>query len=387
MINPNEQAIVDAYTSGKRGIVLEGGSRSGKTWSVIDFFVALSSQTTRPKVVNLVKETYNGFKTTLYNDFNRRLPQFPMLESPFRNAKDVASFDLFSAHFNLMGADQPSKYEGAASDFFWINEALPVKRAIFDQLEMRCSSFWILDYNPNVSDHWIYNTLGKREDVVFFHSTLLDNPFIGKWEKKKILGYDPSNPVNIEQGTADDYMWEVYGLGKRASPQGVIHKNVTWIDAFPEDCEIVIYGLDFGFTNSPTALVKVGKSGRNIYLQKLYYSPCDNAKDLSDILSAIISQDVTIFADSASPGMITDLRLKGWNVFGAKKFPGSIKYGIDLMKQFIIHIVRDADFRKEQENYKWRVINGISLNEPVDDFNHLWDGSRYACQMQFRAND
>lgn len=384
--NPNLVTLEKSFREGKRGVVMEGSSRSGKTWSAIDFIIWLCS-TFDNTTINIVKETYNGFKTTLYDDFDRRLGMYPHLGkyNPFQRLKEVQSFKIFGNKINLIGADQPSKFHGAGCDFFYINEAIPVQQAIFDQLEMRCRRFWFIDYNPSVSDHWIFNRLGKRDDVVFFHSTMLNNPYISFWEKKKIQGYEPT-PENIEAGTADDYMWNVYGLGLRASPQGLIFPNVTWIDEFPDDVEEVNYGMDFGHTNSPTAIAKVGKNGQNIYLEKLFYFPCDDPKTLSEIIKKLIG-DNHIWADSAEPGMIADLRLKGIVCLAVKKFPGSIIYGIDLMKQFKIHIVRDPDFRREQENYKWREVNGIRLNEPVKEFDHIWDSCRYACLSEYRLSE
>lgn len=382
--NHNLTQLNECYSSGLRGAVLEGGSRSGKTWSSIDFIVWLCSVNSGI-TINIVKETYNSFKTTLYDDFRIRLGQYPHLAryNVFENVKDVQSFRLFDSRINFMGADQPSKYHGAGCDFFYINEALPVNQAIFDQLEMRCRRFWWMDFNPSVTEHWIFNVLGKRSDVKFVHTTMLDNPHIGQWEKKKIHGYEPT-PDNIAAGTADDFMWKVYGLGLRASPQGLVFSNVTWIDNFPDDIERIAYGMDFGYTNSPTAIVKVGKNGNNLFVQKKFYHPVDNASDLAKAIESIDIGTSHLWADSADPAMISDLVLKGVRCFAAKKFPGSIKYGIDLIKQHKVHLVRDPDLRREFDNYKWRELNGVSLNEPVDDFNHAIDAFRYVCLMEYR---
>ena len=375
---------------GKRGAVLEGGSRSGKTWSSVDFIIWLCA-VNHGLTINIIKETYNGFKTTLYDDFRKRLNQFPHIGkyNVFENVKDVPSFRLFDSRINFLGADQPSKFHGAACDFFYINESLPVQQAIFDQLEMRCRVFWWMDFNPSITEHWIFNKLSKRDDVEFIHSTMLDNPFIGRWEKQKIISYEET-PENINNGTADSYSWKVYGLGLRASPQGLVFPNVTWIDEFPENIERVSYGLDFGFTNSPTALVKVGKEGQNLYIKKLFYAPTESAIDLANYIKSL-NFDQAIWADSADkyqggPGMISDLRVKGIKCYAVNKFVGSVMYGIDLMKQHKIHVVRDADARREFDNYKWREINGIRLNEPIDDFNHMIDATRYACLSSFRRS-
>jgi phage terminase large subunit len=183
-------------------------------------------------------------------------------------------------------------------------------------------------------------------------------------------------------------MWKVYGLGLRSSPQGLVFPNITWIDEFPENIERISYGLDFGFTNSPTALSKVGKDGQNLYIQKLFYAPTESSIPLAEAINSL-KLDQAIWADSADkyqggPGMINDLRMKGIKIWAVNKFAGSIIYGIDLMKQHKIHVVRDADARREFENYKWKEISGIRLNEPIDDFNHLLDSVRYAVLSSFR---
>jgi len=381
--NKNLVELGNAYNEHYRGAVLEGGSRSGKTWSSVDFitWIALAYNNV---TINVIKETYAGFKTTLYNDFRQRLDQWPDLRrfNVFESVKEVPSFKIYSTRINFIGADQPSKFHGAGCDFFYVNEALEVSEPIFNQLEMRCKRFWWLDYNPKVTDHWIYDRLFKREDVKVVYSTMLDNPHISKWERKKIIGYEPI-PENIAAGTSDDYMWKVYGLGQRAARQGLVFHEVTWIDTFPTDIETIVFGMDFGYTNSPTAIAKVGRNGRNLYIQNLFYTPVDNASDLSAVIQEIgITQP--IWADSADPGMISDLRHKGLKVFAVNKFSGSIKYGIDLMKQFKIHAVRDVDLRKEFENYRWREIGGISLNEPEDEYNHAIDAARYAILSNFR---
>lgn len=380
--NPNLIALHKAMSEGNRGMVLEGSSRSGKTYSSLDFIVWLASS--NPNItINIVRESYNSFKTTLYDDFKVRLPQYPHLEkyNRFASVQDIPTFKLLGAKINFIGADQPAKFHGISSDYFYVNEALDIPKSIFDQLEMRCRRFWWMDYNPKVSDHWVY-ALEKRPDVTFFHSTVMDNPYVSKWEKKKILSYEPT-PENMQAGTADDYMWKVYGLGLRASPQGLIFQNVTWIDQFPTDIEEVAYGMDFGYTNSPSAIAKVGRNGNNLYIQKLLYVPIDNP---SDMIKAITSLgiDKAIWADSADPGLISDLNAGGHTVYAVKKFPGSINYGIGLMKKYKIHLVSDPDLRKEAENYKWREIGGIKLDEPIDAYDHCWDAARYAVLMNYR---
>ena len=379
LINKNLRTLHYAHHNGYRGVVMEGSSRSGKTISSIDFEIYLASKSTQAIVINNVRDTYNSFKTTLFDDYNRRLIDFGM-KSPF-SAKDVTSFNLLGNKINFIGADKVGKVHGMGSDFFYINEALEgVDKNFFDQMEQRCRSMWFMDYNPSVSDHWVFD-LEKRPDVLFVKTTFLDNPYVPALQKKKILSYEP-NEENIRNGTADDYMWKVYGLGTRSSPEGLIFPNVEIIDELPEDYESEYYGIDFGFTIDPTAITQVRAKGKDAYIKLLTYTPIDNAVTLHDVISKI-NKDGTYHTDSADNGMIASLRRMGISIYPAPKFPGSIKIGIDIMKRFKLHVVRDPDAMKEVNNYKWRTINGISLNEPIDKYNHFFDSARYVFLANF----
>jgi PBSX family phage terminase large subunit len=381
-INPNFHALVKNFKDGKSGLGLEGSSRSGKTWSSIDFIIWLCVRKETNCTINIIKSTYNSFKTTLYDDFNKLFPLRNLI-SPCEGKQEVRTFWLFGNRINFLGADEPSKFKGVGCDYFWINEVLEVSHEVFDQAEQRCKKFWWADYNPSVSMHWFYDNALRRPDVGFLKSTFFDNPYISNLEKNKILSYEPTSE-NIANGTADDYMWKVYGLGERCAPSGVIFPNVVWIESFPESVERIFYGMDFGYTKDPTAVVKCGINGRNLYLENKFYTPVDNAITLGEILSKIITKTDICWCDSADPGMIVDLKKQGFMCFAAKKFAGCIVYRNDIIKRYKIHIVKDHDFRKEQENYRYRVINGIELNEPVDEFNHLWDAAGYAAQHELR---
>jgi phage terminase large subunit len=382
--NRNLVFLNQALKQGKRGAVLEGSSRSGKTYAGIDFTIAVLDNITPRCEIIYIRETYNSFKTTLYTDFNRRFPQWE-LTSPTEGRKDVSTFWLpQGSKVTMIGADDPAKFHGISCDYFFINEALDVQQSVFDQIEQRCRRFWWMDYNPKASDHWIYRSVCSRPDVAFLHTTFKDNPYITPQERAKLLSYDPSNPANIEAGTADDYMWAVYGEGRRSAPEGLVFPLVTYVDKMPDDVERYIYGLDFGYTNDPTALVRVGVNGMSIYLEKLLYYPFENSSSLAPFLLSIFGSNTHFWADSADPGMIADLRRMGLQCLAVRKFPGSIQFGIDILKRCKIHIVADQDFRREQENYKWREVNGIRLNEPIDKYNHLWDATRYACLSELR---
>ena len=382
-INKNFAFLVQKEKASKfRGAILEGSSRSGKTISSVDFCIYIGTRLGTGLTINVLKETYNSFKTTLYDDFNKRMIDFG-LSSPFEKSKEVTTFQLLGNKVNLIGCDKESKFQGASCDYLYMNEMLDIERAIFDQSEMRCRRFWWGDYNPKVTSHWVYEAVIPRDDVAFLHSTFLDNPFISDTERNKILSYEPT-PNNYRQGTADPYKWKVYGLGVRAAMEGLIFPDVTWINEFPSDCDEETYGLDFGYTSAPSALVRIGVRGRNLFLQKKLYTPTRDPEVLGKFLEVLLPEGKWAWADSADPGMITELQSQGFGIYGAHKFRGSVVFGNALINKFNVHVVRDDDFRKEQENYKYKEINGIKINEPIDEWNHLWDASRYGVLSEFR---
>jgi len=335
--NPNLIKLHDAFASTKTspkkvGCLLEGGSRSGKTYSSIDFLVWVCS-THSNLTINIIKETFNSFKTTLYRDFNTRLPQFG-ISSPFSDKSNVSTFKLWDNQINLLSADNESVYSGVGSDLFWINESLDVSQQVHDQSEQRCERFWWHDYNPKVTEHWVYDRLASRSNVGFLVSTLLDNPYIPKMGKLKILSYDPSNPVNVKEGTADDYMWNVYGLGLRSAPEGLIFQHVTWIDKMPPLNQLY-YAMDFGSVD-PTVLVVGGKKDKNAYYQKIFSEPTDNPDRIIQLLEENnISKKAIIHADSASAGNISYLRRKGWMVIPTAKI--EVVEGLGIMKNYHTH--------------------------------------------------
>ena len=102
------------------------------------------------------------------------------------------------------------------------------------------------------------------------------------------------------------------------------------------------------------------------------------------ILDKIAGENAIIWCGDDNPTMVSDIKGFGVPLYAIKRKPGSIKYGNGLINGFKVHAVRDADFRKEQENYKRKEINGIVLDEPIDGFNHIWEATRYAVMGQFR---
>ena len=390
IINPNLKQLVTSYKDPEvNGCVLEGGSRSGKTWSSIDFLIWLCSKHETKSTIHIVKETYNSFKTTIFDDLKRRLPMYGIIDSPFGRIENISRYNLFGNEIHFLGADSSSTALGSGCDYLWANETLDIAKTVLDQKEMRCRKFWWYDYNPKELEHHIYTMADNRKDVNFLLTTMLDNPHITKNEKRKILGYEATEQ-NIKEGTADAYLWNVYGRGERTQLEGAVFINWESITEIPKDAKLLGYGLDFGYTNDPTTLSALYLYNNEIYTKELIYETGLTNPDIARKLIALeIDKSIPIYADSAEPKSIQEIYEFGFNIMPVKKGADSIKFGIDVMKQYKINITADSiNGIKELRNYKWlQDKEGKSLNKPVDSFNHFLDALRYSVMMLLSKQD
>jgi phage terminase large subunit len=409
--------------AGYAGCILEGSSRSGKTWSGIDIIIWLCAIVHEKEgcTINIYRETYNEFKDTLYDDFKRRLDDYG-LPNKFKYAQEIKSFKIGNSKISFLGDGK----HGGGCDYAFFNEAMTINKAVFDQVKMRCRKFWWMDYNPSFTHHWVFTNVANRKDVGFLRTTYEDNPFIAPGELNEILVSEPwetgsyyvsedgvlmyqgkeideghappPHKENVESGTADEDYWKIYGLGLRGAMEGVIFKTIKYIKEWPAHLPFA-YGLDFGFTSDETALVRYAKEGRNIYLELLLYSCYDNSEDLDTVLHALnISQHDPITADSSdryvasgrnAVYMVRELFEYDWEIAKVSKTK-RIVFWIGSMKKNRIHVVINDlsdKFKTEQQNYKWKKINGITIPQPIDGFDHAISAARYAHMAHEQENN
>lgn len=390
--NTTYSMLWDAITSHKyRVIVLKGGSRSGKTWAIIQVLITLSYQKARRITVWRSRRTWT--KATVYKDFESYLKNTNIYSKRDHNQSDL-HYRLNRSVFEFGGLDDAQKLHGLTSDISWLNEGIEATKDDFDQLEMRTNEIIIIDCNPTEEESWVYD-LESRSDVLVLHSTFLDNAFLEEAIRRKILGYEPTE-FNIKQKTADPYKWSVYGLGVAARKEGLIFPKWEIIPDFPEDATVLGFGLDFGFFPDPAAFGKVGLyNGRLVLHEMMYENELNNIiiperPEIPSIQSRLnengISRRDSIIADSAAKGNIKELKTVGFNIEPVLKYPGSVIDGIELMKNYEPFYVTESSVNaiKELKNYTYikNLATGKFLKDPIDDFNHLMDLFRYVVQMK-----
>lgn len=380
--------LAHAYFVEKKydAFVMSGSSRSSKTYSIMQFLITYCQKNKKKgKDILIARQQYSDLKKTVMKDFFALLQDYGLYKEEDHFKSHPQSYKLFGNMIYFSGLDSGGSH-GEEHDVVWINEAFEADQDAFRQLNQRLKEFYIMDYNPCFTEHWILDSVVSREKTWFHHSTFSDNRFCPPRVRDEILAYDPSNPINIKNGTADDYMWQVYGLGIGAQPEGIIFKYINWIDVFPKDLEY-FYSMDFGFTNDPHVITKVAIDGKQIYAQELCYEPIDHPQAISEYMDSIgIERFIPIVADSSdryvSPKygtieMVKDLKGYGWNIHKVKKTQ-DIVYWINKIKEYRLNIVHSVNVRKEQQNYRWKSVNGMPVNMPIDKYNHFWDSLRYS---------
>jgi len=209
---------------------------------------------------------------------------------------------------------------------------------------------------------------------------LLEQSIIDAIESRKPV-YD--NDGNLISG--DEQFWKVYGLGEVGSLEGVIFSNWDTVDSIPSDGKWTAYGLDFGFTNDPTAIIKVVYQGGELWVEELCFEPGLTNPDIVNKLKSFgIGPLDDIIADSAEPKSIAEIRRGGYRALrGVKKGPDSINNGIDILKRYKINIHKKSiNLIEEFSNYQWmKTKDGEYLNKPNDNYNHGIDALRY-CVME-----
>lgn len=375
-----------AHGTGKYNVLaFEGGSRSGKTYSLIQFFIVLALQGTGRCRIVISRKKGTWLLSTVWVDFNNILVDMGIAGLAYvNNSRHVIRINQWT--FEFVGLDDQQKLHGLTCDIFWINEAMEASKDDFDQLEQRCSGFAVLDYNPTAEEHWIYDNVCRRGDCYFDHSTMLDNPFVPANMLRKILSYEPTEE-NYRNGTADERKWKIYGLGERAKLEGLIFEKVSLVKEMPFYVKKLWRALDFGFTNDPTAIETVGFHDDCLYVDQECYRTRMTTPEIIDKLKSLPdARSRKIWADNAEPREVAEIRNAGLPVLSTTKGAGSVNFGIDFMQGLrrIYVTERSLDIKREFDNYTWQQDpkTGRFVNVPVDNYNHAIDGIRYVCTME-----
>jgi PBSX family phage terminase large subunit len=363
-------------------IINSGSSRSSKTFSILQIFWILAWTKPRTKLA-VFRNTKKDCKDTILQDMLKYYPTLDNYESVrFNKTESIFSFPNGST-INIEGTDDELKVHGYHSDYLWFNEFYKMPKETFDQLDMRCSVAVFMDYNP-VGKLWS-DDLVKQDNATLIHSTFKDNPFCPLEQKKKILSYEPTE-YNIQQNTASDYMWQVYGLGLKAEKPNRIFRNWKQMEdkAFYDLPYQSYYATDFGLS-APTANIEFKFDGdKTFFFHQRIYKPMNQMEGtLSDEFEKLATikhkENICDSGNELNKAEGTKLRNSGYNVIFAQKGHGSINAGIEtLQKCNVFYTKSSIDLENEYENYSWKMYQGIQMDVPEDNQN---DHALDCCRM------
>ena len=373
----------------------QGGTRSSKTVTTMIWVVekALLS----PIKVGILRKTFPTLRFSVLQDFLHVMEQLGQYkESRFNRTEHVYRMENGS-EFWFIAADEAEKLKGFECNIMWLNEATEFKYEDYQQLRFRCSGLMILDYNPNYPDrHWLCKYVNNysddytqpntevaakdRQRNYFFITTYRDNPFLSTVQVEEIESLRTSNLS----------LWQMFGNGIRCVLQGRVFPTIEVVPRFPAKCKGVYVGVDYGYGNAPTAIVKVGVEGKDVYIEEIRYQVGLKPKEIADILNKDTRiKGLEVIADSANTLINDEVSENGTFKLTRANKGGRVgrqvkDESILMMQQYNIHIVVNSDnVLSEFESYVFKQgADGDFTNEPVKIHDHSIDATRYVLIMR-----
>ena len=394
-----------------RQVVSMGGSRSSKTYSILQLL--LLEMMTRKKIkITVWRKTKVDCRATVMEDFQEIVMFDWEVYKNIKENKQSGTFTYLPTGSKIVfeGTEDPGKVHGSKQHISYFNEVTEFSKAAYLQITQRTSDRVFCDYNPS-KNFWLED-YRHDEDTVFIHSTFKNNAYCPPNIIKQLLSYEPWEPgsyevdgfnisykghpisilnqpppheYNVKRGTADAYMWLVYGLGIGSEKPNKIYRG--WREMTQEHFDSIDYvsyfGLDFGASN-PTACIEVKYDGDGaFYLCERLYKPLqDIADSLPTAIKLLVPQikkgSSLVVCDSAKESYIDLLLDDDYMAIGAVKGGGSVEVGITLVQGFTIYYVPSTNLTFEYDNYSWMIDRyDRSTDVPLKMDDHLMDALRY----------
>jgi len=362
-------AITKILSLKKRIKIIQGGTSAGKTFGILPILIDKAAKTEGIEI-SVVAETIPHLRRGALKDF-LKIMKWTGRYFEERFNKSLLRYEFANGSvIEFFSADDASKLRGARRDILYINECNNVSFESYNELAIRTKREVYLDFNP-ANEFWVHKELKDEPDADFIILTYLDNEALDKSIVEQI-------ERNREKAATSSYWanwWRVYGLGEVGSLEGVVFNNWKEIDSIPKEARLLGVGLDFGYTNDPTAIVEIYQyNGQRIVNEIAYRTGMVNSN-----IANLLPNSVVVYADSAEPKSIEEIRRHGKTIKGVTKGKDSINYGIDVMQRQEYLITKSSvNLINELRNYCWDTDkSGVRLNKPIDTYNHAIDALRY----------
>lgn len=359
----------------KRLRAVAGGTSASKTVSILLYLIAKAQSDKKPTLTSVVSESFPHLRKGAMRDFLEIMQSHGYFKDELWAKTDFTYTFETGSKIEFFSADQPGKVRGPRRDRLFINEVNNVPKETFDQLVLRTREFIFADWNP-VADFYIYEDYGINDDPISVEASHVD--FI-------ILTYKDNEALDqeiieeIERRKLNKQFWRVYGEGKRGEMEGRVYTGWKPIDEIPHEARLERRGLDFGYSNDPTAVVDIYYYNGGYILDEQVYRKGLSNKQIADYLNNLPKPSTIVMCDSAEPKSIDELRSYGVPAIAVTKGRDSINQGVQyLQEKRISYTKRSLNLAKEYRNYLWdEDKDGNRINKPADMFNHLMDAIRY----------
>jgi phage terminase large subunit len=363
------QAFKKINSLTKRLRIIQGGTSASKTISILLYLIGYAQTDKQKTLTSIVAESIPHLKRGALRDFKNIMQAHHYWKDENWSASDsIYTFETGS-QIEFFSTDSGDKLRGARRDRLFMNEANNIAFDAFEQLEVRTKEFIFIDYNPT-NEFWVQlELIGKRTDIDFIILTYKDNDALS-----------PEIVATIEQRKNRTGWWKVYGEGQLGEVEGKIYKDWKIIDEIPHEARLERYGLDYGYSNDPTAIVAVYRYNGGYIFDEITYTKGLSNKQIADVLK---NQPLAlVVADSAEPKSNDEIRSYDIEIIPANKGQGSVNQGIQILQDQRISVTqRSINLIKEYRNYMWQTDkNGKIINVPEDLWNHALDACRYAMQ-------
>ena len=362
----------------KRKKIIQGGTSAGKTFGILPILIdrCIRNENTETSVVS---ESVPHLRRGAIKDFLKIMVSTNRFRDGQWNRTTLKYTFTNGSYIEFFSVEQPDKLRGARRTVLYVNEANNVPFEAYNHLAIRTSGDIWIDFNPT-ANFWAHKEVATQDDADFITLTYLDNEALSTTIVEEI-------EMARDKAKHSEYWanwWQVYGLGKIGSLDGVCIKE--WNDIkLPIEARLLCYGMDFGYSNDPTTLIGLYKYNDSYIFDEIIYQKKLLNSDISKLLKEHDIRDI-VYADSAEPKSIAELKTYGHKVLPCRKGADSIVYGINLINQNKIFITdRSKNLIKELQSYTWQKDReGNTINKPIDAFNHCIDAARYAITSELK---
>lgn len=360
----------------KRIRIIAGGTSAGKTISILQILIDYA-QSTENQMISVVSESFPHLRRGAMRDFLNIMQGHGYYDDSAWSKTDFTYTFSKGSKIEFFSADQPGKVRGPRRDVLFVNEANNIDYESFDQLRIRTRKVIWLDFNPT-NQFWAYDEIMPNYEHDFITLTYKDNE-----------GLDEAIVKDIESHRHNKNWWLVYGLGQLGEVEGRIYKNWIVIDQIPHEARLERRGMDFGYSNDPTAIIDVYKYNGGFILDERLYRKGMTNKQIADFINIGENPETLVIADSAEPKSIDEIASYGVTILAAQKGQGSINQGISYIQdQQVSMTKRSVNLIKEYRNYLWQTDkDGRIINVPEGGNDHLLDALRYALEGYRNASN